>query len=336
MLAGISANTLTAMQSRRCAVLAASVTMFGCGAANEGSLVAAVEAASGDVDVVSSARLPFSDMSGLGVRPRTEAGRRTLLAVGDARPAVVSIELRDGARPSAPVIHDLSSIFGHGESQFEAVTADGSGRVFVLVESRSEIAVLSPDLTRRMTTMKLVFPSGHPLADRWAADDNSRGEGMLLLANGHVLVAKEKKPAAIVEFVPRGSSSEGYRPDLALREGAFPMTASDSGELVASAHWTLDEEDGDRLGDISELSIDEDGSLLLLSDQGRAIARIGPTLDASNSTISPESILRLPSLIDKPEGLAIVDGRVFVATDDRDASRDTLFEVRLPPPEQLP
>lgn len=311
----------------RCAFLAAFV-LVGCAAAGEED-ASPVEtrslAASAGRGVVWSSRLPFSDVSGLGVR--RWSGQTTLFAVGDARASLVSFELGEGERPAAAITHDLSGLFGERDSQFEAVTADGAGRVFLLVESRAEIAVLDPQLRRKTNTLKIRFPVGHPLAERWSEDENSRGEGMILLANGHVLVAKEKKPPAIVELAPRGEAAEGYRSELALGERAFPLPEGGDVELVATKYWTFSASDEDRLGDISELALDADGRIVLASDQGRAIARVGHVLDLAQAKIPVEAFSRLPSSIEKPEGLVLVGDRVFVATDDHDASRKVLFEV---------
>jgi hypothetical protein len=58
---------------------------------------------------------------------------------------------------------------------------------------------------------------GHSeIAQAWSDPKGSRGEGAVLLPGGHLLVAKEKKPAAFIEFGPPHSRSRGL-----LRGGAL-------------------------------------------------------------------------------------------------------------------
>ncbi|MCW5837565.1 MAG: SdiA-regulated domain-containing protein, partial [Labilithrix sp.] len=215
--------------------------------------------------------------------------------------------------------------FGERASQWEAVAGDGAGRVFVLAESTSTISVLAPDLARVTHRLRLAIPKEHPLASAWKADANSRGEGLVLLSNGHVLVAKEKRPSAVVELGPKGSAAEGFRPELALGDGAFPLPKEGDSELVPLKHWLLKDKDTRLIGDVSDLAVDAEGRLFLLSDQGRAVARVERVLDVDESKIDLKAVYALPPRVAKPEGLAFAHGQAFVATDGKDVDADALF-----------
>jgi uncharacterized protein YjiK len=281
------------------------------------------------IGTVASVHLPITEVSGLG--HRIVGNKTTYLAVGDASTTLVTFTIGSSGRISNVDTHDLSALFGSSASQWEGVAGDGEGRVFLLTESESTITVLDKDLRRILHKIKLSIPRNHPLAADWADDENSRGEGMVLLANGHIIVAKEKNPPALVEFAPRNAAPEGYRADLALGTRAFPLPQGATTEFVATKHWVLKDRDAGWLSDISDLAIDQENRLLLLSDQGRAIARIERTLDPIEAKIDVKAIFSLPSGVDKPEGLAFGGSEPFVATDSKHADDDALFEIEALP-----
>ncbi|MBX3224658.1 MAG: SdiA-regulated domain-containing protein [Labilithrix sp.] len=275
------------------------------------------------VDALSGMPLPIPEVSGLGQRRIGSATK--YLAVGDSSPSLVTFSVGREGRVRDVETHDLSHLFGKRASQWEAVAGDGAGRVFILAESTNTISVLDPALRRITHRLELVIPKKHALAADWAADANSRGEGLVLLANGHVLVAKEKRPSAIVEFGPEGASPEGFRPELALGGAAFRLPKEGTSALVPLKHWFLKDKDTRLIGDVSDLALDAEGRLFLLSDQGRAVARIERKLDVDESKIDLEAVYKLPARIAKPEGLTFAGGQPFVATDEKDVGTDVLF-----------
>ncbi len=309
--------------------LIASLASCGGGASEPGVGSAESNLAPARLGTVDSVPLPITEVSGLGQRIIGHA--TSYLAVGDASTTLVSFTIGSGHRISNLDTHDLSDLFGSGASQWEAVAGDGEGRVFLLTESTNTITVLDKDLGRVLHTIKLSVPSGHPLASDWAADENSRGEGMVLLSNGHIIVAKEKSPPCLVEFAAPNAGPEGYRADLALGARPFPLPQGASTELVATKHWILKDRDAAWLSDISDLAVDEENRLLLLSDQGRAIARIERTLDPTEAKIDVKAIFSLPSGVEKPEGLAFGGTEPFVATDGKNEENDALFEIEALP-----
>ncbi len=281
----------------------------------------------GKLDVVDKATLPMAEVSGLG--RRVVAGKPSYLAISDSVPAIVTFRV-DGGVATDIQKHDVSSIIGGGAPQYEAVSGDSTGKVFALAESSNRIVVFDAGLTKVVHTIELQIPSSFPLANAWAKDENSRGEGMLLLANGHVLVAKEKDPVAIVEFAPGDESPQGYSFGLALGDRAFPLASGATSKLVPVKHWLLKDSQTKLAGDVSELALDVDGRLLLLTDQDRAILRVERGLRVDEDKVELKAVYRLPGSVEKPEGLVLVDGVPFVAIDVKNAG-ETLFTIeRLP------
>jgi hypothetical protein len=69
----------------------------------------------------------------------------------------------------------------------------------------------------------------------------SRGEGAVLLQNGHLLAAKEKKPAALIEFGPLGAEPVGLAKGGALRNRVRWPVMPDDHEYGALDAGQLDE-----------------------------------------------------------------------------------------------
>lgn len=280
------------------------------------------------LEVAQRAKLPVDEVSGLG--RRTLAGKAQYLAVPDAETALVTFDVDAAGRPSKIAKHDLSRVFGGGASQWEAVAGDAAGAVYVLTEAADTISVLDPELKRIVHTIRFSLPRHHALEDAWKADANSRAEGMLLLANGHVLVVKEKNPVALVELAPPGEDAQGYRADLALGDRAFPLPSGGSSTMTVVHHWLLKSGDTRTVSDVSELALDVDGRLLLLSDQGRSIVRVERELRPGEAKVDLKAVFKLPSAVDKPEGLVLADGVPLVAIDQKNGG-DALFALgRMP------
>jgi hypothetical protein len=278
--------------------------------------------------VASQAALPVAEVSGLG--RRTVGGNASYLAVPDAEPTLVTFDVDARGKPSKVAKHDLSSLFGGGASQWEAVAGDSSGSVFILTEASDTISVLAPDLKRIVHTIQLSIPKGHALSKDWKSDANSHGEGMVLLANGHVLVVKEKNPVALIEFAVDGEVAQGYDASLALADRAFKRPSGASSTMSPVHHWLLKSSQLSAIADVSEVAVDADGRLLLLSDQGRSLVRVERGLRADEDKMDIKSIYRLPAAVDKPEGLVMAGGVPLVGIDQQDVG-DSLFTLEALP-----
>ncbi len=282
------------------------------------------DAATAEADVtaksVGELAVDIAELSGLAVR--RHAGELQLLAVGDA-----TYELAVGALDpddvEATTFHsvDLAALLPEANrngSQWEAVASDASGRIFVLEESPGRIFVFDPTLRRLERTIELRVERTRDddlddLAKDWAKEANSRGEGLALLQNGHVLVLKEKDARALVEFGPPGETPQGFSPELAVRSAdEFPLSVADV--FVPLHTWKLDK--SNKLPDLSELALAADGTLFVTSDRGAALAALPARFDTSNRELELERVTKLPNKTKSAEALVFLDdGRAIVGCD---------------------
>jgi uncharacterized protein YjiK len=194
------------------------------------------------------------------------------------------------------------------------------------------VLVLDTDHRQVRAHISLVAPEWSALAGRWD-DPSSRGEGLVLLRGGRLLVAKEKKPRALVEFGPIGTSPRGLssRDFLAVDE-PWPTPAGDV-TYHALAVWKLRDAAKKALRDISDVAVGRDGALWLLSDKSAAVARLDLTdgLPRGGGAISSlDRVYGLPSGTRKPEGFAMVDDETLLVAMDTDQPRRNGLLVRRP------
>ncbi|MGI9123296.1 MAG: hypothetical protein ACR2JM_00885 [Mycobacterium sp.] len=270
------------------------------------------------LEVLDVADIPLREVSGLAI------SGRTLLAVGDREPAIFTAPLEPFPLRWEGI--DLSGLnLPEGGTQFEAVQPTGEHTVLILQEQPAR--VLHIDLAARalIGTLALEVPDGHRLRQSWLGDRSSRGESLLLADRGHLLVVKEKDPAAILEFGPAGEAPVGWR-----RGGpTVPPTAGDA-TFTELATWWLDDRLAKQLPDISDATVGPDGCLYLLSDQGTAIARMPDRLDPEGGTVDADAVWRIAGHPENPEGLVILpDGTPLVGLDTKGPKRNLLRLDRL-------
>jgi len=168
--------------------------------------------------------VPLREVSGICLR-RSRNGRMSLIAVGDriAKIAWFSLSRSDGARIDwhTKSIAKLSgSELPKHDPQIEAVCADGGGRVLLLQETPPRVELIDTKALETVASIDLVVEGRGEIARAWSDPKGSRGEGVVMLPGGHLLVAKEKKPAALLEFGPPDSRSRGLARGGALPDGA--------------------------------------------------------------------------------------------------------------------
>jgi uncharacterized protein YjiK len=269
--------------------------------------------------------IPLTEVSGLGQR-RTAKGSNEILAVGDRQFDIVIIrvegdELKHQTISLASLLEGVSA---GKSSEWEAADGDGTGRVFMLQESPSRVYVASPNLSQIERVIDLNLDAHQRRELTWDADSNARAEGLVLLANGHVLVAKEKEPPLILEFGNSNEGGRGVRPDLLLdssEEYPLPDEHDTSFELLTT--WHLDESAG--ITDISDMATGPDDRLYVLSDESRCIARLETAASRGKSEIHVHAAWHLPQEIEQPEGLVIMKDMVPVVAIDRDEQYQNLF-----------
>jgi hypothetical protein len=273
--------------------------------------------------------VPLREVSGICLR-RGRNGRMFLVAVGDrtAKIAWFSEPRSDGSRIDWHTrnIRKLSgSMLPKRDSQVEAICADGRGRVLLLQETPPRVEFIDPKASSMIASIDLAVEGRGEIAGAWSDPKGSRGAGVALLPGGHLLIAKEKKPAAFIEFGPPHSRSRGLVRGGALAEGERWSIKKGHHRFVALAVWHPNKTLAKTCADFSDLEIGPDGYLYLLSDKSFTIARLDD-LPAGGGTAALLDAWRLGDLDGKPEGLAFTaQGRAIVALDTRKPRRNLLL-----------
>lgn len=273
--------------------------------------------------------VPLREVSGVCLR-RAEAGSMSLVAVGDrvALAAWVALPTSDHDGLSWET-GDLTGLAGTRlpahDPQVEAICADGLGRVLLLQETPPRTELIDPASRRVVASIDLSIPAGDPLAAAWADPAGSRGEGAVLLRNGHLLIAKEKDPSALIEFGPPGEKPSGFGPGAALEDGAAWSVSDGEQTFVPLATWAPDPALSRACQDFSDLEVGPDGRLYLLSDKSASLARLADLVVGAASATA-EQVWSLGDLDGKPEGLAFTrNGRAVVALDTRKAKHNIVL-----------
>ncbi len=273
--------------------------------------------------------VPLREVSGICLR-RGRAGRMSIVAVGDhaAKVAWFFVKRDDEGLVTWHTrnIAKLSgSLLPKRDSQIEAVCADGHGRVALLQETPSRVELIDPKGPSVFATIDLVVEGRSAIAQEWSRPKGSRGEGMALLPGGHLLVAKEKKPAALIEFGPANSRSRGLARGGALADGKPWPIKQGHHQFVALATWLPDRTLAKTCADFSDLEIGPDGHLYLLSDKSATIARLDK-LPTGGGAAALLDVWRLDDVDGKPEGLAFTPrGHAIVGLDTRKPRRNLIL-----------
>jgi len=273
--------------------------------------------------------VPIKEVSGVCLR-RGPDGAMALVAIGDRAATAAWVVLPGDDRAALEwQVADLSGLpdadLPADDPQLEAVCADGAGRVLLLQETPPRAVLIDPATRAVAATITLDIPAGHPLADAWDDPGGSQGEGVVLLANGHLLVAKEKDPSAFIEFGPAGERASGIVDGAILADGVAWPIAPGLHAFVPLATWLPDAGLAATCRDFSDLEVGPDGRLYVLSDKSASLAHLGPlALDGGQATA--ETAWSLGKVKGKPEGLAFTkNGRAVVALDTTRASANILL-----------
>ncbi len=277
--------------------------------------------------------LPVMEASGVAVR-RTERGS-VVLVIGDRNAELGACRIGDDGALGEWTILDLATLPGWplppGTSQFESIAADGGSLVALMCEDPPAVLVADTVTREFRARIELTAPAGSLLDGQWD-DASSRGEGLVLLRGGRLLVAQEKRPRALIEFGPAGTEPQGLssRDFLGLDESwDAPMGHV---EFVPLSMWRLRDAAKHALGDVSSIGADPDGNLWLLSDKSQRLGRLGlePPLRPGGDEIHDlDETWDLPEEVIKPEGIvALGGGRVLVAMDTRSTSGNGMIVSR--------
>jgi hypothetical protein len=273
--------------------------------------------------------VPLEEVSGI-CSHRGKNGRMHLIAVGDrlAKVAWFSPPRGNGDQidwHTSNIAGLAGSMLPKHDPQIEAVCADGVGRIVLLQETPPRVELIDPKTSKVVASIDLAVEGRGKIARAWSDPEGSRGEGMVLLSGGHLLVAKEKKPAALIEFGPPGSQSRGLVRGGALAGGEQWPIKKGHHRFVALAIWLPDKKLAKTCADFSDLAIGPDGCLYLLSDKSSTIARLDD-LPEGGGTAALLDAWRLGDLDGKPEGLAFTaQGHAVVGLDTRKARRNLVL-----------
>ena len=266
--------------------------------------------------VIAPGRIDLDQVSALALRAQE------VVAVGDEHFTVVTAPLDgdtvgDGAlRLVEALVEDPGS-----KSDWEALATDGAGRVFLIEEETATVTVLSTGLTERVHKIELRAGDGPDDRARKLLDGDNRGaEGMLLLAEGHLLVVKQRKPVLLVEFGPRDDDAHGFGPGAQLAPGdAFALSGT---RLFPLRSWELRDED--TVKSANDLAVDGAGRLHAISSKTRCIYELRPDCDEVAARWGLDDDVGA-SKERNAEGLAFdAHDRPIVALDVKD-SDDNLF-----------
>jgi hypothetical protein len=277
--------------------------------------------------------LPVLEASGVTAR-RSSSGL-VVLVVGDRTAELGVCHVGDGGELAEWSTIDLAALpqwpYPDAASQFESVTSDG-GSLVALMREDPPVVLVADTATRELRAeIELVAPKGSLLDGQWD-DPSSRGEGLVLLRGGRMLVAQEKRPRALIEFGPAGTTPGGLGVDDFLRPDESWDTPSGSTQFVPLSMWELKGDAKDAMGDISSITVGPDGSLWLLSDKSSCVARLAlaEPLPASADRITEfDEVWLLPEGAVKPEGFVALDEeRVLVVMDTRSTTGNGMIVTR--------
>jgi hypothetical protein len=273
---------------------------------------------------------PLREVSGICLR-RDKQNRAALVAVGDRAATIAWACLPTAADEWNPEWRtaDISELRGSAlpekDPQLEAVCADGAGRVLLMQEWPPRAELIDPDQQHVVASIALEIDADDELGKSWADENSSHGEGVVMLAGGRLLVAKEKDPAALIEFGPPGANSQGFGSGSALGYGAAWPIEPGEHRFTALAVWRPDKKLAKICEDFSDLEIGPDGCLYLLSDQSESIARLNNLVAGGGQTELTAS-WRLHDVGGKPEGLSFAaDGCAIVALDKSKAKSNLVL-----------
>lgn len=275
-----------------------------------------------ELQVLKSYTIPATEISGMAWRKNPSTNARELIVVSDNEYALFVINWppeNSNLKVNRVDLQHIKRASDGKQSEWESVFSDESGRIFIVKENPARIVVVSSDFKRLEQELTL--------AKSFTGAANSGGEGLLPLANGHILVVNEKDPLKITEYGPPNGTPLGYQSDFSIEHsGTFPISSLKLNNLSALHSWTIDDEFKNQFTDSSGLNVDEGGKLYLLSDEKRAIGFVGDALSTGVQNFRLNKFWYLPKTVRRPEGMVIdPNNRPIIAVDKKNTKKHNLF-----------
>ena len=164
----------------------------------------------------------------------------------------------------------------------------------------------------------------------WRQNENSRGEGFILLNNGHIIVLKEKDPGLFIEFGPLNSVAEGLLPELIVQnEDRFPVSVS-NGDLdyYPLKIWQMSDTATAMMKDFSELTVSPEGRVYILSQESNIVGLLEGRLKVDEEKATMRKYYKIPSSIDYPEGMSFNrDSVLYIGSDQKNLNSNNIYPV---------
>jgi hypothetical protein len=315
---------------------------------SRGCLIASVATRpAGRLSLEDTWALPLTEVSGLArlELPSNEGTR--LVAISDEDFGVVAVEVDEEGRPGEaklrPLWRRLPDEVRCAEegSEYEGVACDGEGALFVMQEGPARVLAFAPGFGELRQTIHLrVDPDEPGFGRQWSDEQeasNSRGEALLLLRDGHLLVLKQRDPRRFIEFGPPSADAIGLRPEAYLEPGQpFELQPGPHADLDVLASWPLHPDAKARFKSLNDVAVGDDGRLYVISSGSRRIGRVEAQVEAGEDSVRISEEWDLPEDLPggedgKPEGLALLDGlRPLVSVDTKVCGDNLARLERLP------
>ena len=289
--------------------------------------------------------IPLPEVSGLAIGLDRDA-QVTVAAIGDKAATIAWAYVGDGAEGLDWQTLNLREAEGtripRTNPQLEAVAVDGALGILLVQESPCRAEYIDARQRRVLAHITLDIPDevgSEALRRSWRDPDGSHAEGVVLAKDGHLLIVKEKDPAALLEFGPAGDAPLGFGGDRWLDAGQpwWPGDGSASGQeraqevdLVLLAAWAPTAAMVAVCPDLSDAAVGPAGNLILLSDKGCAIAVVpagSPAPNAFDGTFEATTVWRMSGITDKPEGIAVLPNLDVLVACDRRKPKKNLFVI---------
>ncbi len=287
--------------------------------------------------------VPLKEISGADMLGGSRG--RTVSMISDRKSEIVRLDLLDGHTQTVNFkdilvekfslcrsedFEECKKLIKKLSSNWEALSTDASGRLFLLQEHTQSIVVLDQTARSILNVLHFNFAEAFPdLIKRGSKkfQTNSLGEGLVLLKNGHILVAKEQYPVALVEFGPEGDVPLGLSPGSVLGpDDAFEVPEGRGLHVNYKplASWILS---GHSKCDVSDLDVDANSRLVVLSQTCRGVAIIDRLDPLSKALVV--SYLSLPDEVVDPEALVLDGDKWLIASDVSSKRQNNFYILRL-------
>ncbi|MBC7531705.1 MAG: hypothetical protein H7318_09015 [Oligoflexus sp.] len=274
--------------------------------------------------VLSKEIIPLKEVSGM--VSFLDHGKPEIAFIGDSKSSIY-LKVEDKEYSFKDLLIDRFSLCQSDEfdecskaikklsKNWEGLAIDGQQRFFAIQEHSQSVVVLNRAVDK--IEHALHFNFARAFSDAVAKGSkkikkNTLGEGLILLKQGHMIVSKEAFPVAFVEFGPEGDQALGLNAETVLGETeAFLLDeASFHINFVPLATWVLA---AHGKCDISDLALDEDRSLLALSEDCLTIQRYPVLVPGQDAKAT--DVYVIPGEVRSPEAL-VVRGKEWLVGSD--------------------